>query len=224
MKVYYVLPKILQYFLYIFCKVLFSFFLRLEVKGAEYLPSYKGLYIITPNHQSELDALIVLTIFYKILKKKPLYYVSREKNFYDSSGWRGHLYGGKLFQFLGAYPVYPGKGDYRISLKHHIELLQKGYSICIFPEGKRSLTGELNRAKGGALFLAQMTNAQIMPVAIKGITNLSIKDFFLRKRRVSLHIDIPVDVSKLLTKHDPYDFEYYNLNAAVITTRLQKLL
>jgi 1-acyl-sn-glycerol-3-phosphate acyltransferase len=53
-------------------------------------------------------------------------------------------------------------------LKASADILKKGKSLAIFPEGTRSSTGELGRFKTGAAYLSKNLGKKIVPVAITG--------------------------------------------------------
>ena len=44
-----------------------------------------------------------------------------------------------------------------------VDYLKEGYSMCIYPEGTRSTTGELGEFKGGSLKMAQRAKAPVVP-------------------------------------------------------------
>lgn len=46
--------------------------------------------------------------------------------------------------------------------------LKDGYTMCIYPEGTRSKTGQMGEFKGGALKMAQRAKAPVVPVAVTG--------------------------------------------------------
>lgn len=48
------------------------------------------------------------------------------------------------------------------------ELLDRGYDVVWFPEGRRSPTGELQRFEGGVGVLAKGVAAAVIPAAIDG--------------------------------------------------------
>ncbi len=54
------------------------------------------------------------------------------------------------------------------SLERADELLQDGRTIIVFPEGTRSVTGELGRFKKGAFVIAIRSQTPVVPVAIRG--------------------------------------------------------
>ena len=49
-----------------------------------------------------------------------------------------------------------------------IDNIKNGISMCIFPEGTRSKTGELGKAQPGALMMASKAKATIVPACIIG--------------------------------------------------------
>ena len=56
-----------------------------------------------------------------------------------------YAYGGLVFKIFGAYPATVGIKDYEKMLMHHINILCRGHSVCIFPEGGLSKNGELGQ-------------------------------------------------------------------------------
>lgn len=56
----------------------------------------------------------------------------------------------------------------RSSLHDAIEMVKKGRSIVVFPEGTRSKNGELGQFKGGAMKIAMETGARVVPVYLEG--------------------------------------------------------
>ncbi|NIQ00203.1 MAG: hypothetical protein GWM98_07040, partial [Nitrospinaceae bacterium] len=103
------------------------------------------------------------------------------------------MYGGRFFQWLGAYPTRPGTRDYEQSLAAHIEILSCGRSIQIFPEGKKSIDGVIRGpARGGVAFLSWRTNTPVVPVAISGAHRTTLTDFFLRRKRYRLTFGKPI--------------------------------
>lgn len=53
-------------------------------------------------------------------------------------------------------------------LRNCVKLIKAGESVCIFPEGHRSTTGDLDEFKSGFTLLAQMSGAPIIPVYLSG--------------------------------------------------------
>jgi len=57
------------------------------------------------------------------------------------------------------------RGPYNDSFRKVREAIEKGFHVCIAPEGTRSKDGILGRAKAGIIQLAFYTGAAILPVA-----------------------------------------------------------
>lgn len=176
------------------------FFLHMEVYGLEKLEAVKGKKtIFAINHNSEVDPIVFqfsLPFFSRFI---PLYFVSLSKKYYPfrDYGIRSLIYGGLLFRLMGAYPIYKRMHDFEKALYHHLQILSKGYSVCIFPEGKKSLDGTIGKAKPGYIYLASKTKTPIFPVRIEGTFRLSFKDFLSRKRRVKVFFGDVVMPDKL---------------------------
>lgn len=59
-------------------------------------------------------------------------------------------------------------GSLRQSLRHATSFLEKGYNALLFPEGTRSLTGEMADFKPVIGYLALNTKVGILPVYLRG--------------------------------------------------------
>ncbi len=59
------------------------------------------------------------------------------------------------------------------SIREGIKKLPAGWAIVIFPEGTRSLTGELRRFKKGCIHVALATKFPIVPMAVHGVRELT---------------------------------------------------
>ena len=112
-------------------------------------------------------------------------------------GFGKFFYGGWKFKMLGAFPISSGEKNYNNALKTHVKILKDGGSMCIFPEGMFTRTGEMGEAHGGVVHLAKESNAKIAPVIIKGTYKLGIKNILARKTSVSIEFIKPVDVVSL---------------------------
>lgn len=186
------LQILIQGLVHVFTTGLFKLFFSFEVKGAdkaleavlEAKKNGKGV-IFAANHTSEWDAIMVRCALPYGMFMTPMYYVAmtRDHYQYEKFGWRRFFYGGTFFKLLGAYPAYLGMRDYQASLVNHIELLEHGKSVCIFPEGKMSVnTAKPSEAKGGVAFLAEQTKTDIIPVQCTGLKQVNWKNILLFKR------------------------------------------
>ncbi|PIP86783.1 hypothetical protein COV42_01080 [Candidatus Campbellbacteria bacterium CG11_big_fil_rev_8_21_14_0_20_44_21] len=208
-KYYFISPFILQTLIWIPCFVIFRVFTSIRIKGLGNLKGLKRGLIFAPNHTSELDPILVPASLPFFSRFMPMFYTSREKSFYVKSGWRQIIYGGLFFKAWGSYAVRTGKKDYKYALKNHIQIIRDKGSVCIFPEGKRTMDGNLKKARGGIAFLSYRTNVPIVPIAIGGLYNLSLKSFLLRKHKFTLTFGKPIYSQDLMLNNESIhsDFE-----------------
>lgn len=90
-------------------------------------------------------------------------------------------------------PVIRGLNNMEQNLAEAIEAAKKGNKIWIYPEGRVSKDGNLQKGKKGAVFLHQKTGAPIVPVGISG--NFGIISFktLLRKNKIAVKIGRPIE-------------------------------
>ena len=144
-----ILKNVSKYFL----KVYF----RIKGEGMENIPD--GPFIIAPNHQSFIDGLFV-SMFLKTKQLKKTYYYAKEKHVNT-----------KLIKFVAAKHnviVMDLNNDLMLSLQKLAEVLKRGKSIMIFPEGTRTKDGDLGSFKRTFAILSTELNVPIVPVAITG--------------------------------------------------------
>lgn len=163
---------------YRFCRVLVYPFVRVlwrvKIENEEAMPKSGGV-VLCCNHISNLDA-----VFLGIALKRQVHYMAKQELF------KNKLLA-KLFHALGAFAVNRGKGD-KAALDTGTEIIEKGQVMGIFPEGTRSKTGELLRAKSGTLLIASRANAPILVAAIK-----------TKNQKVRLFRSVTVRFGKILT-------------------------
>lgn len=175
-------------------------FCRVKIKGRENLKGIKSNVIIASNHTNEFDPIFIvasLPFFSHIL---PLSYVSRSKDFYAQMP-RGSIYGGKFFELMGAYPVYPGLKNYERSLQHHLDAIKHGRSIGIFPMGKRHDLADISQARGGVSYLAYKTGLPVIPMRIDGVSNLKLGDYLKFKCRMTVTFGEPLYIKDIFGKN-----------------------
>ena len=68
---------------------------------------------------------------------------------------------------INAFPL-PRQAGFRRSFAHAGEALDRGFHVLLFPEGRRSPTGELQPFRAGIGLLAQASEAAVLPIALLG--------------------------------------------------------
>jgi 1-acyl-sn-glycerol-3-phosphate acyltransferase len=128
------------------------FGLRLE--GTEHIPR-AGAVVVAPNHQTYADPVLVT-----IPIRRRIYYMAWSRLF----AVRGLSW---TIRRLRAFPVQLESSDPRAT-REAVRLLQAGEAVMIFPEGARSLDGNVGRFKPGAFRLAVSLGVPVLPVTIAG--------------------------------------------------------
>jgi long-chain acyl-CoA synthetase len=133
--------------------------LGLRVEGLDRLPS-DGAYVISPNHQSYLDAfLLVGALPYRAFRR--LFFVGASE-YFETPFMR------KLAEAMNVVPVDPDANLLR-AMQAGAFGLRHGLVLMLFPEGERSPDGSPRRFKKGAAITALQTRAPIVPVALQGL-------------------------------------------------------
>ena len=105
--------------------------------------------------------------------------------------------GGAIFAHVGQIAVNRRVVDKR-AISRSIQVLRAGLILAVFPEGVRG-AGEMTFAKGGAAYLALVTGAPIVPVAILGTREAGQTTGQLPHRRAPIHVVYgePIHVPKV---------------------------
>jgi long-chain acyl-CoA synthetase len=135
----------------------FCLFFKFEGKGMENLP--EGPCFIAPNHESLLDAFLVLSYLDRRTLKNTFSYAKKD---HVKSGIRRYLasHANVIVMDLSK--------DLKHSIQKMAEVVKQGKKILIFPEGTRTLSGELGKFKKTYTILSCELNIPIVPVAISG--------------------------------------------------------
>jgi cytidylate kinase len=126
---------------------------RLQAHGVSRVPDRNCLFIA--NHASVWDPAFLIVP----LERQIRYMGKKELTSTKVIGYFGDA--------IGFFPVRRGAGD-RVALHIGEELLRRGDSLGLFPEGPRVYEGRLARPKQGAARMALVTGVPIVPVAIYG--------------------------------------------------------
>jgi 1-acyl-sn-glycerol-3-phosphate acyltransferase len=125
---------------------------QVKVHGAQHVPRSGGV-ILAANHIGVLDgpALVALT-------GRPTFALVKREAFTGAVG--------QVLLYVGQISLNRREIDPQ-ALRRAIQILRAGKVLAVFPEGFRS-GGEVAWAKRGAAYLAMVSGAPIVPVAILG--------------------------------------------------------
>lgn len=197
MNFFTITPFLLQTFIWPIMWVVLRLFGRIDILGRENIHGHKRGAIIAPNHASEFDPILIPATLNPFSNLMPMFYLARERAFYDKTGLSQFIYGGLFFKIWGAYPVTVGTKDYEFALRHHIKILERGQSVTIFPEGGKTKTGHIGEGKPGVAYLSWRTGRSVIPVAIHGHHDMKPKDFFARKHSIAVSYGKPITREEL---------------------------
>ena len=142
------------------------------VQGQENFNSVTGPMIVIANHSSHVDT----NAFYGALPNRV-----RSRIAFGAAADRWFLKGRKGYRNQGwwrslAYNTFPIKrGGGGSSLEYPKWLIDRGFSIGIFPEGTRSTTGRMSRFRVGASLLAIEKQLPIVPMYMEGLREIRPK-------------------------------------------------
>ncbi len=146
-------------------------YMDLRVTGREQIPAGPCLFIA--NHLSNADGFTL----YRALRPKRVFFLAGVK-------LQGTLVTRLGTEAVPTIPIRPNSPDVE-ALKRAVEMLRAGHSVLIFPEGTRSRTGKLLRAKKGAALIARRAGVPVVPVALWGTERfLPINDRDMAAERV----------------------------------------
>lgn len=138
-------------------RAFFRLFFQFEGTGMDNIP--EGPCFFAPNHESKLDPFLVLSYLDRQTLKNTYSYAKKE-----------HVKS-TIRRYLAARTnviVMDLSKDLKNSILKMAEVVKQGKKILIFPEGTRSLTGELGDFKKTYAILSAELNIPVVPVVIHG--------------------------------------------------------
>jgi long-chain acyl-CoA synthetase len=169
---------------HLLCKAILKLFFRARLEGAEFLRTVQPPYIIAPNHNSYIDGVVIYGMFpFEIIDR--CYFVALVQMF-------GRL-PLSILQEIGRI-ILTGSHDTAVrSMQYSYQVLSAGGVMCVFPEGQRSVDGNVAPAKKGIGLVAQRSGAALLPVCIEGTQALlSRKNPGLHRARITVTILPPI--------------------------------
>jgi len=146
----------------------FYFYYLRKIIGKKNIPK-KGGFIIALNHSSIFDSIFVACFVSRVCHRK-LHFLTNSR-----------LYKNSLMKFIlnhyGCIPVDVKKDSSnekrrreknKQAISDAVSFLSKGEIVIVFPEGERSMDGNLLQAKTGVAKIALLAKVPILPVGIVG--------------------------------------------------------
>ncbi len=167
--------------------VLFKIWFRFEVVGREKVPT-SGRLILAANHGSFLDPPLLGTgmpRFTQFLMYRSYY----------------HSLGHPFFRLMMTVPV--DETNQTQALKTMTKSLKQDVCVGVFPEGQVSYDGKLQKPESGVMFMAKLTGAPVVPVAIKGnVQAFPRQAAFPKPSKIKLIVGEIIHVPKRASRQD----------------------
>ncbi len=132
-----------------------------KIHGLDSLATLDGPVIFAANHSSHLDAPLILCSLPQAWRRRTL--VTAAADYFFDAWWRA---AGTALAF-GTVPL-DRRATTASSSSTPRELLDTGWNLLIFPEGTRSVDGQLGEFKSGTARLALSAGVPIVPIGIRG--------------------------------------------------------
>ncbi|MCK4715265.1 MAG: 1-acyl-sn-glycerol-3-phosphate acyltransferase [Candidatus Marinimicrobia bacterium] len=164
---------------------------RIYIEGKDNYDRSKK-YILVANHTSIYDIPAIMSVV-------------------PGVSWIGREYliripgFGHLLKMNDYIPIEPGKpGRSWQSIKQAITKAKDGITVAIFPEGTRTVNGQLGTFKKGFIHILRATHLNILPVTLNGFYSLKPKTRFtiVPKGKLEVVIHPSIDNKKLLSMAD----------------------
>jgi 1-acyl-sn-glycerol-3-phosphate acyltransferase len=162
---------------------------ELTIEGLEKIDTSRA-HVYVVNHLSALDIpvlYVALPFQFRILAKRELFR-------YPFMGW--HL------RRSGQIPVVLDNPKASIrSLQLAVGAVKNNMSLLVFPEGGRSVDGQLQPFMGGAFFAAIKAQTDVVPMALIGtFETLRMNSFHIQPQPIKLLVGEPISTAGLATR------------------------
>ena len=155
-------------------------FVSLEVRGLDHLEPLTGPVIFAANHQSHLDTPMILQALPARWKYRLAPAMAKEffrPHFYPDQFDRAARLTNSINYYLSsaffnAFPLPQRETGTRQTLRYIGQLVGAGYSVLIFPEGRRTGKGEIARFQPGVGMIAARLDVPVVPVRLEGLDRI----------------------------------------------------
>lgn len=160
----------------------------LFVSGEDRVPA-TGAVLLVSNHVSYLDPVAI-----GVASPRRVVFMAKAELFRNRLvGW--------LLDGVDCFPVRRGEAD-RHAFKNTLDMLSDHRVVCIFPEGTRSLDGQLTEAEPGAAVFALRTGVPVVPVYVDGSFGVLGAGRRLHRGRVTVHFGDPFTLPRGMDREE----------------------
>jgi 1-acyl-sn-glycerol-3-phosphate acyltransferase len=126
----------------------------LRTEGQQNVPR-RGPALLVSNHQSYIDPILI-----GLAARRHLWYIARKTLFYHPAAVR-------FLRSVHSIPI-DQEGFAREGIREVLQQFQAGRAVVIFPEGERTLTGQMNELRPGIHLLIKRGAVPVVPIGIAG--------------------------------------------------------
>jgi long-chain acyl-CoA synthetase len=176
-------------------------FAWIHVEGHDRLDAIEGPVIFAANHQSHMDGPVILAALPPRLRYRLAPAMAKEffkAHFYPEEHGRLAWFTSSLNYYLSAlffnaFPLPQREAGARQTLHYIGDILEDGHSVLIFPEGKRTDAGEIDRFRPGIGMIASRLGVPVVPVRLEGLDKVLHHTWYMaRPGRVRVSFGTPI--------------------------------
>jgi len=136
----------------------------LTIEGEDNIDRLQNPSLIIANHASHFDTAVVLSLLPNHIYNRTAIVAAADRMYRErlKGMWHSLRY--------NAFPITRGGGSEALSYSQ--SLLRNGWSLLIFPEGKRTRTGELLPFHPGPAILALTQRVPVLPIYMQGTADV----------------------------------------------------
>jgi len=174
---------------------------RPKIIGRERLKDFRGPALIISNHIAQIDIGFLMAALPMRLRNRLGVAMQGEmlrsmrhppKEWFFLKRWWEQVRYALIATFFNVFSL-PQRAKYRESFRFAGELVDRGYSVVIFPEGRRTETGQMSPFRSGIGLLATHLNLPIIPMRIDGLFPFKVaKKHYAPPHAVQVRIGDPV--------------------------------
>jgi long-chain acyl-CoA synthetase len=178
---------------------------RARITGKERLRDAQGPLLLVSNHVSMVDQSMIQYALPSRYRLRLAIAMEGEK----LRNWRRPPRGTPMWRRLLGYVQYisvmslfnvfplPQKSGFRRSFAFAGEAMDRGTSVLVFPEGRRTPDGEMKAFMEGIGILATNLGVPVVPVRLDGLYEMKVsRRYFARPGEVQVTIGEPVEFAR----------------------------
>ncbi|HKR97404.1 MAG TPA: lysophospholipid acyltransferase family protein, partial [Candidatus Angelobacter sp.] len=174
---------------------------RPRIIGRERLKDFRGPALIISNHIAQIDIGFLMAALPMRLRNRLGVAMQGEqlrtmrhppRDWFFLKRWWEQLQYALIAMFFNVFSM-PQRAKYREAFRYAGDLADHGYNVVIFPEGRRTETGEMAPFRSGIGLLATQLNLPVIPMRIDGLFPFKIaKKHYAPPYAVQVRIGDPV--------------------------------